>query len=629
MLKKLLSVGLSAVMAAGAMPLAYAVSDNSLPENTVIVVAENCPATDTTAAQVIQNGIKLVTGKTIEIVDDSAEPADFEIAVGNTSRYETEVDDLEDGSYRIKSYEGGVSVAGAGNRGTIYGAYAFIEKCGNVHNYSASIGLKAYSDKFVVPSDMDIDYDVFFEYTDTDWRSPRDVQYSLANGLNGGPYRSIPANQGGTVNYISSFCHTLSTQFCSVNTYFADHPEYFALHDGERIGEYEKAQLCLTNPDVLRIVTDEVIALAKQRHDPSAAVQIISLTQNDNYNYCECDKCKALDAANGGHSGSLITFINQVARAVKEAGFDNIAIDTFAYQYTRQAPTNVRPDDNVIIRFCTIEGCFAHSIGDESCKYNKDLRNDLIAWGKICNRIYVWDYTTNYARTIGIFPDFGVLQKNMQFFYENGVKGVYEEGAYYVAEVDTEFSELRAYLLARLMQDPYCDYYAEMDNFCRAYYGEGWECVRDFILMTIEKPVGKGERLSIYMDMDDTLSFNAKDIRKADELWAGAKELAKNNQVALANIERSELCWRYWKCCNQKAEFAKFSTRGEKSEELYNDVVAAGTTRFCEGKDNYLDKPQNFTVLDGEYWRKGNAPMNFFDWLLIRILELIERIKNK
>ena len=42
----------------------------------------------------------------------------------------------------------------------------------------------------------------------------------------------------------------------------------------------------------------------------------------------------------------------------------------------------------------------------------------------------------------------------MQILYEHNVKGVYVEGNYYVDKCDTEFSELRAYMISKCLQDP-------------------------------------------------------------------------------------------------------------------------------------------------------------------------------
>ncbi len=495
-------------------------------------------------------------------------------------------DEIPDNGYTIETKENEVSVTGNGTRGVIHGVYAFLEKYCGCDWYTSILYSIPENENLTIPAGEKTEYKPFFEYTDTDWVSPRDIEYSLANGLNGSPYRNIPDELGGTVEYISSFCHTLASQFCSKATYFESHPEYFALHDGIRQDE----QLCLTNEDVYELILGEVMALLEEKHDPEKSLQIISLTQGDsgeNAKMCQCESCKKIDDENGSYSGTMITFVNRIAREVKAAGYDNVAIDTFAYRYTRKAPLKVVPEDNVIVRLCTIECCFAHALDDSSCTENVALMNDLSEWSKICDRIYVWDYATNYAHTLGIFPDFGVLQRNVQVFYENNVVGLYEEGNYYMAQCDGEFGELRSYLLSKLMQNPYIDYDAYMNEFLEAYYGKGWENIRSFLDMTIEKPVPQGKHLRIYVSMRETLDFNKADIEKADTLWENAKAQAEN-ETFLQRIKRSEICWRYWKAYNKynKAE----------AEQLIADIKAFGTTVVNEGD---LFDPENAKGPDG------------------------------
>ncbi len=347
-------------------------------------------------------------------------------------------DEIADNGYVIETAADSVSILGNGTRGVIHGVYAFLEKYCGCDWYTSTLYSIPKNSNLTIPDGEKTEYTPYFEYADTDWLSPRDVEYSLANGLNGSTYRTIPDELGGTVEYISGFAHTLGSQFCSRDKYFESNPEYFALHNGIRQSE----QLCLTNEDVYNLVLGEVMTLLKERHDPRKSLQIISLTQGDSgpeAKMCQCDGCKAIDDQNGSHSGSMITFVNRIAKEVKAAGYDNVAIDTFAYRYTRKAPSKVVPDDNVIVRLCTIECCFAHPLDDNSCAENAELMSDLKEWSKICERIYVWDYVTNYAHTLGVFPDFGVLQRNIQVFYENNVVGVYEEGNYYMSECDGEF----------------------------------------------------------------------------------------------------------------------------------------------------------------------------------------------
>lgn len=558
---------------------AFAAKENTLPGNAVIAVAENCPETDDTAAQALQKYIAVLTGKEHKIVTEAPDGT-YMISVGKAAALYEEVKDLADGSWRIRGDKNGIEIAGAGNRGTLYGVYAFLEKFGGFRCLTSAMGMTTERDALILPEKIDEKYDVYFEYTDTDWRSPRDPEYSVANGLSGGVYRTIPAEMGGTVDYISGFCHTLTSQFCSADTYFDEHPEYFALHGGKR----SRQQLCLTSEDTYNIVLDEVFSLLEEKHDPAASLQIISLTQNDSGedgDFCECEQCKAIDDANGSHAGTMITFVNRVAAAVKEKGYDNVAIDTFAYRYTRKAPTEVKPLDNVIVRMCTIESCFSHPLDDPDCPENVSMMEDLVAWNDLCDRLYIWDYTTNYANTLGIFPDFGVIQKNAQIFYEHGVKGVYEEGNYYIDGCDTEFGELRAYLLARCLQDPYCDYETVMNDFLRGYYGAGWENIKEFIDLITEN-AAKGH-VMIYSSMKESLFLSDEEIAKCDGLWEKAKsECADETQ--LANVKRSELSWRYWEACAGKGRYKGAFAAAKERKELLADILAVGTVSANEGR---------------------------------------------
>lgn len=582
-MKKFLFALISSILLFGVIPvLASASSDTvvliSQSKTAVIEVPENVTAQENYAALSLQKYLKKITGKTLDIVkySDSFDGSAF--CVGNVKGDAV----FSEGQYKITEADGKVYIVGGGLRGTIYGVYGFLEKYCDCHWYAADVEVVPQSNTVSIPKNLEYDYTPYFEYTETDWRCGLNPTVKVANGTNGGVYFPLSYEMGDSIKYISNFCHTLATQFCSRNSYFESHPEYFALVKGKRASD----QLCLTNPEVLRIVKDEVLDLCKRKHDPSQALQIISLTQDDNQNYCTCDKCKALDEKNGSHSGSMITFVNEVAKEVKKAGYDNIAIDTFAYQYTRQAPTNVVPEKNVIVRLCSIECCFGHTLDDPKCKENTAFMKDLSDWAKLSDRLYIWDYTTNYSETYNIFPDFGTLQRNMQIFYENHAKGIYEEGAYYINSCDGEFADLRSFLLLKLMQNPYVDYSSEMNGFLKAYYGDGWESVREFIDICTEKGVNYKTHLGIYQEAKKSLpDMKSADIKRCDELWQNAENLAQDD-FTLMNVKRSELCWRYWKCANRKSEFGFFTPlikRMALQEELYNDITASGGTCLGEG----------------------------------------------
>ncbi|MCR5484990.1 MAG: DUF4838 domain-containing protein [Clostridiales bacterium] len=516
------------------------------------------------AAQKLSGYIEKATGNALAVTDD-----------GDTDRaiiISTDGEKVKDG-FNIKACGLSVVITGSSLSNTVRGVYAFLEKYCGINCFTSK--LTVYSKNEIhVPVDEDHSYTPYFEYTDTDWLSPKDTEYSLFNMLNGAAYRKIPKELGGAVEYIPSLGHTLTNHFCSKKKYFADHPEYFALCFGMR----RAYQLCLSNPDVLKIVTDEVLELLRNKHDPSAALQIVSLTQADNIFFCRCKKCAEIDKKYGSHAGTMLEFVNAVARRVKEEGYDNVVIDTFAYRYTRAVPHGIAPEDNVCVRLCSIECCFSHALDDRSCPANVAFMNDLDGWSKICDRLYIWDYCTNYSSFTGIFPDFGTLQKNMQIFYEHNVRGIYEEGNYTLNKCDTEFAELRAYLITRLFKDPYCDLNAEREAFLNAFYGAGGKYVGDFLDIITENAPKR--HLGIYQPMSSTLSLSEKQIKDCDELWK--KAVDASDGVSKENVKNSELCWRYWKMKNRASEFADPFGFSKEKDKLTDDINNTGIEKWHE-----------------------------------------------
>ncbi len=586
-MKKILSVVLAMIIGALSVPFtAFAAENGFKVYESVIVVSADASATDIYASQRLKYYLDRITGKNIEIVTNN-DSSEYEICVGETNRDKTDFSESVDGSYIITSTDKRIIISGAGNKGTINGVYAFLEKFCGCHWYETQVIIAPENSTLTVPADIDIKYTPFFEYTETDTASSRDIEFSLANGLIGGAYRDFTAEQGAAVEYLGRFCHTMTTFFCKSETYFDEHPEYFALRNGKRTPN----QLCLTNEKVKDIVTAEVLELLESEHNPDADIQIVSLTQHDNFDYCQCNNCKAIDDENGSQSGTMITFVNEIARRVKEHGYDNVVFDTFAYQYTRKAPTKVVPREDVIVRLCSIECCFGHTLDDPKCEQNVDFMNDLRKWGKICNRIYIWDYVHNYANTLCIFPNFGVLQRNIQIFYENNAKGLYEEGNYYIDNSDAEFAEMRTYLLSKLMQNPYLDYEAEMDGYLNGVYGPGGCYIREFIDIITEHAVTDSKHLSIYQSAENTLyNMTDEDVEKCNELWEKAKTVAEDDEQ-LQQIRRTELSWRYWKAANKRGEFSRcqfpyvWMSEGEK---LHNDLKEMNAVLFSEGGTNLL-----------------------------------------
>ena len=457
---------------------------NNISEYTIIR-PENSTDANMKAASELQSYIEKISGVQIPVKTDAEPVGEYEILVGYTNRSaEGQFDTAKLGAegFVIETVGKKLFIAGSGVRGAIYGVYTFLE------NY---LGCRFYTSDFEKIPSRDVlgvqpiarDEQIpIFEYRDIDFVVSRQNNFQAKMKVNG-VYNNTPAEFGGKIEYIGGFVHTLEN-WISVKDYYAEHPEYFALNeDGTRQNGWG-AQPCLSNPDVMKLVKAKVRALLKDRPD----AKIISISQPDNSaaaKPCMCKNCQKIYEEEGAYSGAQIRFVNAIA-ADFAADYPELKFDTLAYHHTRSV-CKTTPADNVIVRFCTIECCFSHPLG--TCKdvyamagSEKTISEDISDWAKVSDKLYVWDYTTNYVESVTFFPNFNVLRENAKFFADNHVIGVYEEGNFFSDTCD--FSELRSYIMAKLLWNPYMseeEYWNYIDEFLKDYYGKGWRHIREYI----------------------------------------------------------------------------------------------------------------------------------------------------
>ena len=453
---------------------------NNISEYTIIRPQE---ATDAIvkAASELRSYIKDISGVQIPVKTDSEPVSEYEILVGYTNRSadgQFDTAKLGDEGFVIETVGKKLFIAGSGVRGALYGVYTFLEEYLGCRFYTSDCEKIPSRDVLgVQPIERDEQIPVF-EYRDIDFVTSRQNNFQpklKANGV----YNYTSAEFGGKIEYVGGFVHTLE-QWIPQETY----PQYYGVNeDGTRQSGWG-AQPCLSNPEVLEFVKEKVRSLLKDRPD----AKIISISQPDNGTLqlpCMCANCKKIYEEEGAYSGAMIRFVNAVA-AEFAADYPNLKFDTLAYHHTRSV-CKTPPADNVVIRFCTIECCFSHPLG--TCKdvyamagSEKTISEDIADWAKVSDKLYVWDYTTNYTESVTFFPNFNVLLKNAQFFANNSVIGVYEEGNFFSDTCD--FPELRSYIMAKILWNPYMseeEYWGYIDDFLKNYYGKGWKYIREYI----------------------------------------------------------------------------------------------------------------------------------------------------
>jgi hypothetical protein len=101
---------------------------------------------------------------------------------------------------------------------------------------------------------------------------------------------------------------------------------------------------------------------------------------------------------------------------------------------------------------------------------NSGFAEDLIEWGKLTQRVYIWDYTTDFGNYIMTFPNYYVVGANIQFFYQHGVKGIFEEGPPATVGDGPDMQAMKEYVTSSLMWQPHRDPLILIDEFLEGYY---------------------------------------------------------------------------------------------------------------------------------------------------------------
>ena len=507
-------------------------SRRDAPTGRVIVLPEKASASQRYAAEELRDHVAKMTGETLAIATDADPLPPAAILLGET-RYTEETlgakpdfEALGTDGFRLVSRPPHLLVVASPVRGTLYGVYELLETYGGCGWYASWHTVIPTCDAFAVPGDLDVTETPAIRLRMPYWR---DVKGDFAARIraNGG-FQAVGAKHGGVAFGFGGgigVCHTFNI-LMPPKEHFAEHPEYFSYRrkQGKRIGE--ATQLCLTNPDVLRLVTSNV--LARIRSDPSQLCYGVS--QNDNVNYCECDSCAAVDAEEESHAGTMIRFVNAIAEAV-EREFPGKIVETLAYEYTRNPPKKTRLRPNVMPCLCT-SGCgFGVPIAESRDEGTRSFLDDITRWGEQTRQLYIWDYTVNFRHYPHLFPNVYALQGNLRLFRDNHVIGYLAQGDF--TGWHASFGELKAWLISKWAWNP--DQPAEplIDRFFRGYYGKAAPLVRKWFDEIYAEVRAQPDADPLIMYCDIRRAPPSDDvIQRGAQMWRQAAEIVRTSDPA-------------------------------------------------------------------------------------------------
>ena len=519
------------------------------------------------ASELLQGWIKDAYGIELPIVKDSTEPADYEIIMGKTNREDAGLVTVDRTSeyelhYNVNVQGSRLVIAGtvdaANRRGTLYGAYDIAEYFG--YSFLSDDLTLFDGESHDIPADFNLSDEPGFEYRVVYWPHGWDEVYN--NDEDYYPGCNVMVHELGM--WVDP---TLKEQMGDL--------------------AYRVPNPCLTDEGNIQKIVDKVF----ERISKSPNAQSIWVSQTDTWAYCECENCTAMYDANGGNpSATIINLCNIICEALDEAGYPDFKVMTLAYEYSTAPPTNMVCDDDIIVYYCTILNCMSCPYESTTCPLNAGTAAEIETWGQICDKLYVWDYSTNFTYLAIPYPDFYNIRENNEWFYQNNVRGVFNNAT--AAEIG-EFGSLRAYLYSAVYKNPNMteeEYFAKMDEYLEAYYGAGWKNIRKFIDLMEEWSSKHHFSCRLEPNLFYDMKYFESNVDMLNALWDEAEALA-DDEWTLENIRRSRLCCTYMILNATYYRDYQLGTEETRAEWLalnqaYYDEVMHYDTEWSENVDD-------------------------------------------
>ncbi len=553
--------------ATGSKPIKYSIVSGGKSDYR-ITYASDASDSEQWAAKELQHWLKEVAGVEIPLQETTQNFNGPQIVIGYNDIVKQKTGAtapaLLDESFRYVSSGPDILIYGGKQRGTMYGVMAFLENEIGCRWYTPAVSVVPKKEEIILghldhseAPGIRVRNDFYFEAFDSIW--------SARNRMNG--TMDTRKQPGGIESYWA--VHTFFP-LVPPKEHYDKHPEYYSLINGKRV--HDHAQLCLTNPNVLKILTKNL----RQVMIDKPGYLIYDVSQNDWDNPCQCDKCQAIVNREGSEAGVVIWFVNQVAEAL-EKEFPDKYIGTLAYKYTRKPCKTIKPRKNVVVRLCSIECCFAHDI--KTCPRNQEFLEDLKGWSAIAPNMYIWDYVVYFQHYIMPYPNILVLQPNIKTFKENNAIGIMEQAAY--ESRGGEFAELRSYVISRLLWNPDANVKDVIGDFMYGYYGRSGKYIQQYFDLLYSRVTPETH---LHIESHKYNQLTAQDPLFSDEfvlqslkIFDEAAKVADNDDVR-RRVEMASMPILYLKCKRTPA-----LARNDGTYEKFTNIAKReGVTKYAE-----------------------------------------------
>lgn len=345
-------------------------------------------------------------------------------------------------------------------------------------------------------------------------------------------------------------------------------------------GNYNHDQFCFSS-DILYKALENYVTKTESAAAEKNGVARFVIMPNDNDIVCRCSECVA---AGNTATSATPALTAMVVRLAKE--FPNCQFFTSSYLTTEEIPKQKLPS-NVGVIVSAID--FPMQYHFEGLPYTQKFASQLKHWAKICSHVYVWDYCCNFDDYMTPYPCLNVLKTRLQFYLQNGVKGIMFNGS---GNDYSSFDDVKTYVLSQLLINPDLDVTAATNTFYAKFYPKCGKMISDYYNSIENQVMTTGRVMGFYSGLiavDSTINEHERFLFFIDKLDAASKKVSGN--------ERTKL--------NQMLTAFNFT--------CLEDLSFPGMQKYIERKKIYLENLKGYTSFKNmENYRESNGKMADF-----------------
>ena len=251
--------------------------------------------------------------------------------------------------------------------------------------------------------------------------------------------------------------HNFAVFFPNDPKTFAEHPEWFGMRNGERVGHSHYGnQFCWSNEGAQKHFVDNIDAFIQARPE----IDVLPLYGLDDGRFCECPAC-----SEASPTDNMINLINAVVERLEETA-PHVTVETLGgYKNSSALPKTAKPHDRL-----RVEIAFWGRNPTTGYDVQRYLHGKLKSWARAYDgRLTIYQYySDNFAGPWMSAPYTKQMLGDRKFLLGLGADGfmnlLYPDGFWWR-------ESLNAYLAGRSFYDVSIDPNELLEDYARSYYG--------------------------------------------------------------------------------------------------------------------------------------------------------------